>query len=180
MPYVRGRRTQSPTGMDERCLYLDFDGVLHPDSVYVTPKRGVHLPFDLEHAGHTLFEHARLLEELLEPYPTVRIVLSTSWVRHHGFSRTANRLPVGLRERVVGATYHAHMERLEFDSLDRGMQVWADVLRRKPRVWLAVDDTDEGWPKDSRVNLVLTHPTYGIGHAPTRVELVDRLKRFGR
>jgi hypothetical protein len=35
-------------------LYLDFDGVLHPDEVYWHPRRGAYLREDLVAAGHAL------------------------------------------------------------------------------------------------------------------------------
>ncbi len=56
-------------------LYLDYDGVLHPEDVWRHPKRGIH--FGSAGAGHRLFEHAGLLDEVLRPYPQVRVVLYT-------------------------------------------------------------------------------------------------------
>lgn len=55
------------TGSGEPVLYLDYDGVLIHEKVLWHPKRGAYL-----HApeGHSLFQHAPLLEELLAPYLT--------------------------------------------------------------------------------------------------------------
>ncbi|MDP1870810.1 MAG: HAD domain-containing protein [Gallionella sp.] len=69
-------------------LFLDFDGVLHPNEAFMT-KTGVVLRCD----GHNLFEHAELLADLLEPYPTVKIMLSTSWVWTLNFKKAKARLP---------------------------------------------------------------------------------------
>lgn len=43
-------------------LYLDFDGVLHPEDVRTHRKRGVCL---VAGAGYRLFQHTTLLEQLL-------------------------------------------------------------------------------------------------------------------
>jgi hypothetical protein len=156
-------------------LYLDFDSVLHPGEVYVHPGRP---PVLVGRPDHVLFEHAPLLDLLLKPYPSVIVVLSTSWVRHYRGSirRIAALLPEGLGERVVGATYHSRVPRHEFDSASRGLQVWRDVLRRKPDRWLALDDDDEAWPAWCRDNLVLTHKVHGISAGPVLSELQSKLK----
>lgn len=144
-------------------LYLDYDGVLHHEDVRWRPRVGAYM-----HAtGFRLFEHANLLEELLRPFPELRIVLSTSWVMQYGCSKAAKRLPKGLRERVTGATFHSEMDRRIFESLSRGRQVIGDVERRRPDNWFALDDTDEGWPPAFRERVVITHERSGI--APPNV-----------
>ena len=59
-------------------LFLDFDGVLHPEDVH---RRAGNSPYIGSPSGHVLFEHAPLLAAVLRPCPDIRIVLSTSWVR---------------------------------------------------------------------------------------------------
>ena len=83
-------------------LYLDYDGVVHPDEVYLDAHNRIYL-----RGESTLFEHAALLEATLAPYPQLRIVLSTSWVRMKGFDRACKRLHQALRERILGATWHS-------------------------------------------------------------------------
>lgn len=145
-------------------LYLDYDGVLHPECVYRHPKHGIYLAG--KYAGHTLFEHCGLLADALDPYPEVRIVLSTSWVRVLGYSRALGHLNDRLRRRVVGATFHSErMSKENFAQLSRGQQVVADVGRRRPTDWLALDDDDEGWPADHRAKLLKTDRVYGIATA---------------
>lgn len=89
------------TIISPKVLYLDFDGVLHPDAVFMT-KKGPTL-----RAEGSLFMWADLLMEALEEFPHVQIVLSTSWVRHLGFSRARSYLPAPLKTRVIGATWHS-------------------------------------------------------------------------
>lgn len=158
-------------------LYLDFDGVLQPADVWWSIKRGAYLDQALEGRGHRLFERCSLLEELLEPYPVVRIVLSTSWVPTSSYSRATKRLTDSLRRRCIGATFHSRMGRADFEALPRGLQVLADVRRRRPGRWLALDDVDEGWG-DERDNLVLTHGVDGIAHPPVLSDLKAKLLRF--
>ena len=100
-------------------------------------------------------------------------MLSTSWVRvYDSVSRAAKCLPPGLRRRVIGATYHRQMSVDGFLQMSRGMQVWADVQRRSPDVWLAIDDDDSDWPTWCREQLVRTDEVLGIS-AP---QVLDELK----
>lgn len=158
-------------------LYLDYDGVLHHENCYWHARRGAYL---VAPEGHTLFQHVGLLEELLAPYPEIQIVLSTSWVRRLGYSRTAKRLPVALRHRVIGATFHSFMNRDEFESMPRGMQIWADVMRRKPRDWLALDDDGAGWPEHCLANYVQTNDILGLNEPWVIEECMKMLRTLGK
>ena len=84
-------------------LFLDFDGVLHPDDAYLVRGRPV------LRAEGALFMWASPLAALLDAHPQVQIVLSTSWARELGFSRARRFLPDTLRARVIGATWHSAM-----------------------------------------------------------------------
>jgi len=154
-------------------LYLDFDNVLHGD-VLLYPLRP-------ETPGQVLFENAPILEQLLDPYPDLKLVLSTSWVRQLGFTRARKALPPSLRRRVIGATYHRrHMREEEFARLTRYEQVIADVARRRPRKWLAIDDDLDGWPEHALINVVPTPLVVGLGDAAAALELKERLEKvFG-
>lgn len=167
-------RLPAPRAQGGHVLYLDFDGVLHPEDVWVRPRGG---PYVRTPAGHALFEHAELLEDLLDPYPAVRLVLSTSWVCRYGFTRTVGFLPVRLASRCVGATFHGEMNRYWFDQLTRGAQVHADVHRRMPARWLAVDDCGEGWA-DADKCVVLSHPVEGLAAPAVLAKLTAALERF--
>ncbi|MDT7517956.1 HAD domain-containing protein [Rhodoferax sp. TBRC 17660] len=124
-------------GHGELLLYLDFDGVLHHENVLWHPRIGAYLSAPEQ---YKLFQHIGLLETLLEPYPQVRIVLSTAWVCRYGCAKSAKQLGPRLRQRVIGATFHSRMDQDMFTALPRGKQVWEDVRRRKPSGWIALDD----------------------------------------
>lgn len=144
-------------------LFLDFDGVLHPDAVY----RRLDGRIELRASGE-LFMWAPLLEEILEDYPELRIVLSTSWVRVLGFRRARERLPAKLAERVIGATWHSAMGRnsldvIGWDHQTRFQQISAYLSRSpNPTPWLAIDDDDVGWPDEQKSSLILTDPVKGL------------------
>ena len=165
-----------PKGSGEHVLYLDFDGVLHHEDVRWSLKRG---PF-LNAPGHSLFEHAALLEELLQPYPQLNIVLSTTWARVYSCYGAAKRLPPGLRNRVIGATWHSAMPEQAFKDKPRGTQVLEDVGRRRPAHWLALDDTDEGWPLEARDHVLITDEQLGISASGMAERIAAALQRIHR
>lgn len=161
-----------PRGRNQLVLYLDFDGVLHHENALWHPRRGVYLKAP---PGYVLFQHVGLLEQVLAPYPEVKIVLSTSWVRSYGCEGAAKRLPASLRSRVIGATFHSQMVKQYFVDAPRGMQVWSDVLRRQPRDWIALDDDYLHWPKWCLDRYVRTHEHEGISAPDVQAELRHKL-----
>jgi hypothetical protein len=122
---------------------------------------------------------ADLLATLLEPYPAVKIVLSTSWVRSYGCVNTAKRLPIELRKRVIGATFHSQMDEPLFVETPRGVQVWRDVVRRNPKDWLALDDDYADWPTWCLDNYIQTHVREGISDPPVLRKLEEKLAKLG-
>ena len=161
-------------------LYLDLDGVLHHEEVYFHPKRGpfVHQGYA---PGHTLFEWAHLLQDLLAPFPDVALVLSSSWCVQPGYGKTIKRLPPELRRRFIGGTFHRRAHGADswairaFKEMPRGLQIWADVVRRKPGQWLALDDDAFGWPAWARENLVECDGAKGLSCPETREQLTAKL-----
>jgi len=158
-------------------LYLDFDGVLMDADVYRVPGRGI-----VVRRG-TLFEWTPVLVESLQPWPDVRIVLSTSWVLQLGYERSREYLPRDLRERVVGATFHRRehgptpeLRRLWAQS-DRGQQIAADVARRLPQAWLAIDDAADEFDVQQREWLVPCDPRRGLSDRATQATLTAMLER---
>ena len=154
-------------------LFLDFDGVLHADAVYRT-RRGLEL-----RAPGELMMHAPILVEMLQDFPAVKIVLSTSWVRLLSYSRARDYLPPELKARTIGATWHSAMIRSPiegFDSWSRHEQIRAAVTRSGITQWLALDDDpDYSWPTaDPR--LVRCDPRLGLGDPATQDALRTQLQ----
>lgn len=153
--------------------YLDLDGTVHDDEVYWSSKRGVYMRDKQRH----LFEYLPSLVDALAAFPTVQIVLATSWVRHLGYSRTVGYLRHHAGEpfatRIIGATYHSRHTPF-WDAQTRYAQIRADVARRQLKdAWLALDNDSHGWPNHMRWHLV---DTQDCGLRPLDVDrLVKRL-----
>jgi len=162
-------------------LYLDLDGVVHHEKVLWHPRKGIYMsPY--EAAGHTLFEWVPILESVLDPYPAVALVLSSTWCIRPGYSATLKRLPASLRARFIGGTYHKRVHGVDpwnlsmFRTTPRGVQVQEDAQRRKPRQWIALDDDLEGWPDSCRENLVACEGTTGLSNPVVQQELREKLR----
>jgi hypothetical protein len=165
---------KTPAGRDGLILYLDYDGVLHHENVRISNKHG---PFLQAPERYSLFQHVGLLATLLEPYPRVQIVLSTSWAVRYGVTAAAKKLPPELQARVIGGTFHnRHMHKQEFLDTHRGQQVGSDVHRRQPRDWLALDDDEEGWHPSHRNHFVQTHMYEGISDPEVLATFTKKLE----
>ncbi|MCI1037989.1 HAD domain-containing protein [Pseudomonas putida] len=157
---------------EDAILFLDYDGVLHPNSAFRT-KHGIEL-----RAPGALMMHAPILHNILLSFPTVKLCLSTSWVRMLGYQRARRALPENLRDRTVSATWHSRMRgdpREGYDSFTRYQQICGAVTRAGVKNWLALDDDpDFSWPHgDSR--LVRCDPHLGLGNLATQEELRAKL-----
>lgn len=148
-------------------LFLDFDGVLHPNEAYRRRNERIVLKAD----GHNLFEHTELLAGILEPHARVKIVLSTSWVPTLSFVRAKEYLPPALQMRIVGATWHSAMDKQWWNSLSRYQEINAYVTRHRLCDWIAIDDDDIGWPDGQRHRLVHTNEWLGLGDTGAQQQL---------
>ena len=155
-----------------RLLFLDFDGVLHPDAVYLTSR-----VVELRAAGE-LFMWAPLLVEVLAPHQDLRIVLSTSWARNLGFHRARSVL----QARVVGANWHSATGKgwpdfIPWDMEPRFEQIQSYLSRLSaPASWIAIDDDDRGWADADRGRLILTDPNKGLSAPETLAQLAQKLE----
>ncbi|WP_122553115.1 HAD domain-containing protein, partial [Pseudomonas viridiflava] len=127
----------------DQVLFLDFDGVLHPDAVYLS-RQGPTLRAEGE-----LFMWAPILVEILENFQEVSLVLSTSWVRNLSFKRALGFLPSALGNRVTGATWHSSMARewtdeSKWDGRTRYDQISRYAARAQVAHWVSLDDDPEG------------------------------------
>jgi len=161
-------------GRDALVLYLDFDGVLHHSNVFWSPDADFHLRAP---ERYRLFQHVELLEALLRPYPSVEVVLSTSWAQspHGNLARATSMLSPALRLRVIGQTEYP--EATTSRPLSRGQEILADVERRQPKRWLAVDDVEEGFERH-REHLVHCHQYEGLVGEGVAEDLSKKLKEL--
>jgi hypothetical protein len=144
--------TQSTATMTGTVLFLDFDGVLHPD-----PCRD----------RSRLFEHAPRLAAALAPFDDLIVVLSTSWRNEVKLADLAQHLPRPLRARLAGATGCFHSidcaPALVPYRRQAECQHWIDT-ERPGAPWLALDDRASGFqPYCER--LILTRSDIGLNES---------------
>lgn len=173
-------------------IFLDFDGVLHPDAVVKPTKK----PIELRVPGQ-LMMHSQILENIFNHFD-VSIVLSTSWVRSIGFYKTVKTMPTALAGRVIGATWHSNMvDKVAypyssgryaadpFNHWSRFEQIDNYVERNNVEDWLAIDDLHSGtelekWPLNMREHLVLTDGIKGVGCKKVQKILMNKLNFYYR
>lgn len=162
-------------------LFLDYDGILHPDAVYLVRGRPT-----LRADGH-LFMWMPVLERILADFPDVQIVLSTSWARGFGFSKARRKLSPLLQERTIAATWHSALRRDSegwpipkgetwWDTATRYEQIKRYVDRENVKEWLAIDDQPTGWPEDQLTHLIKLDGLRGLSDVEVQEMLVEALK----
>jgi hypothetical protein len=115
-------------------LFLDIDGVLHPEIL-----RG----------KNTLFGRLPLVEEVLREYPAVDIVISSAWRLKHTLAELRSNFSPDIAARIVGVTpdHRKLCDKDSPESLTRFSRHWeCDSWIRTNRYsftrWMALDDRD--------------------------------------
>lgn len=126
-----------------KILFLDFDGVLHPDGV-------------------ALFSRLSVFEEFMRRMPAVEIVVSSTWREDHSLDELRNFFPARLRDRIIGVTpsledgYECGGRQKEIEAF-----LHSAGLSKKNCAWVALDDMplffESGYP-----HLVLTDSSQGF------------------
>lgn len=140
-------------------LYLDYDGVLHPDEVY-RRKDGSIFVKNVPNMEASLFMWAEPLGQCLEGRD-LQIVLATSWVKVLGFKRASSYLPESLSSKIVGSTYHSS-QRQDWDQYSRYQQIQKHATRHSVLNWLALDNDIELWSDLALANLCACDDVTGI------------------
>ena len=162
-PMARSR-ARAPDRQDSVILFLDFDGVLHPDPCYERQR---------------LFEQAPRLSGALAPFPEVRVVLSTTWRNLVEPEELLGYLPDGLRDRVVGATpnfgtFDARSALVPYRRQAECEQ-WLLANGHPADAWIAIDDRPS-WFVPYCEQLIDCHPAIGFD-APAAGRLTRALLR---
>jgi hypothetical protein len=121
-------------------LFVDYDGTLHGGHGVVDGDGQVSLD-----SGRPLFEYAPLLVELLEPYPDVEIVVTTSWLETMTTETVLSYLPPELMRRVVDTT-RGRKPRLSYmlNGSGRTDVITCYAFGKGLKQWLAIDDSVYG------------------------------------
>lgn len=161
-------------------LYLGVGGVLQPSRSTYSLVYGRD-PFE---DGHSPYECAPLLDELLRGWPAVRIVLTSVRPWRYGLPAALEALGPGLAHRVIGYAFEDLTTKARFGKSQRHiseMDYWrmstAAIVEKhlawlEPRRWLAVDDEAFGWThRELACNVVLTPPLEGLANEEARTKL---------
>jgi hypothetical protein len=118
-------------------VFLDFDGVLHPENVKGQEPLLCRLP---------------LLEEVLREFPQVQIVISSTWrlrwrdpeialreMRKH-FSADIDSRVIGVTPSCSGLDWRAAPEGLSLYPRQWECETWLRAHRTPGTPWLAIDD----------------------------------------
>ena len=148
-------------------LFVDYDGTLHIGHAVVDVVGQVTLD-----SGRPLFEYAPLLIALLEPYPSVEIILTTSWLQKLPTEKVISCLPADLARRVVGTTRDIK-SRLSYvlNGSERTYVIASYAHGHRLKKWLAIDDSAYGAyhfgrePGELAQNFILLDSARGISDA---------------
>lgn len=145
-------------------LFLDFDGVLHPEKAARLDRRLGRI------VGENMFCWLPLLETLLAPYPELRILVTSDWRRHLSNESLKDLLgPLGSRFLDVVLTY----------SPSRYEEIATEVDKRQLQHWLALDDhlsVQEAAGSNER--LIWCPPDKGLSSERVQRELAEKLARL--
>lgn len=110
-------------------LFLDFDGVLHPYPC----------------ADSELFCWMDNFEQVLQSFPEIEIVISSSWREQRSLEALKQLFPTSLRSQIIGATPVLPVSDEDWLSPHREQEIlqWLRQHQREDEAWLAIDDTLE-------------------------------------
>ncbi len=114
-------------------LFLDFDGVMHPDRCGVD----------------RYFCHLGLLEDWLRKRPSVEVVISSSWRAVHPLDEIQGYFSQDLQHRVIGATPQllrhtwSETERKHLFVREVEIALWLEGSGMSASPWVVLDDMAE-------------------------------------
>lgn len=145
-------------------LFLDFDGTLHIGRASMDEQQKISL-----NTGRRLFEFAPLLIELLEPYSSVQIVLTTSWLMTLPVEEVVHLMPPELAWRVVDTTRRVKPQlSCLLNGTDRTYVISYYATSKRLKHWLALGDAVVGAEQFGRArgefveHFLLLHSSQGL------------------
>ena len=112
-------------------LFLDFDGVLHPQY------EDQLVPADVA------FCHLPRFEAVMRDFPAVQIVISSSWREQFSLDNLRARFSADVAARIIGITpvFPAYHPRI-LEQRESEILAWLVAEGRSSEPWLALDDAD--------------------------------------
>lgn len=155
-------------------IYLNFDGVLHPNQVLYedgcTPA--------LLTPEHRAFEHADLLNATLSSHDDVKIVLNTWWTFYLGLDNCKDMLPKALAARIVGSTIQHASAYAGMPS--RQWEAEKHIAREQNRRCVVLDHSIARYRRALTPALLLVDLYEGLGNQSALRSLIRRLQLFER
>ena len=138
--------------MKNKYLFLDFDGVLHPDRYSLS-----NYDPDRVFRNNEIFSQAPILAALLKEYPC-QVIISSSWRFTHSLDEMKEKLPKGIAKNVAGVTGDAYV-----GPHPRYNEIKEYLTSRNKSLfsWRALDDSKLEFPNGC-TDLILCDPNTGI------------------
>lgn len=159
-------------------IFLDVDGVLHSNCAAgreLRKRDATSLASLTEHerrfiddegrliVGKNLFCHAVRLANTLQPFPTVQIVISSTWRNYFSLEKLKSFLPPTLADRVIGVTPNVFSRDGAFI---RSREILAYLSACNRGEWLAIDDeSSKFYDYSANPNLILCDGEQGFDDA---------------
>ena len=142
-------------------LFLDFDGVLHPEFSYAE-----------------CFTNLRLVEDTLLPFlgeGKFKVVLSTAWRSSFEFDALKKHFSPNFASHVVGVTPELE-HGFQKGGREEEIQTWLKSKASLEDFWVALDDRRELFVEESQ-NLHWVDPEFGFTENDAKV-LTQRLQNL--
>lgn len=107
-------------------LFLDFDGVLHPQYV------------DMATPNDEVFCHLPLFESVMREFPLVQIVISSTWRYNFSLEKLCTRFSPDIADRIIGVTPELEWDTSKSDQREREILAW--LAENENSEWVALDD----------------------------------------
>lgn len=150
------------TQREKMLLFLDFDGVLHPE--YIPGETPGRYRVNQDH-----FSCLPRLESLLREFEDIDVVISSTWRETRTLAELQAFFSPDLRARIIGAT--PKLPKVE-GRRQREIEAWLTAHQRETSNWMALDDWpslfDQGCP-----NVFFTDTLIGLDE-----EAAERLREW--
>ena len=149
--------------MKNKYLFLDFDGVLHPDRYSLS-----NYDPDRVFRNNEIFSQAPILAALLTEYPC-QVIISSSWRFTHSLDEMKEKLPKGIAKNVAGVTGDAYI-----GPHPRYNEIKEYLIKHNKSFfsWRALDDAKLEFPNGC-TDLILCDPNTGIA-----TKQIEELKKW--
>lgn len=153
-------------------VYLNFDGVLHPNHLLYRYGRAP----ELLSPGHTVLEYASAFAEAFEVCPDATVVLNTWWTYHLSMDACVELLPVPVRRRISGTTLASAFQGEALPNRVREAENHIGMPAKEEL--LVVDNSAARYRSDLLPHLLLVDEERGLSCQSAMSELKKRLCSF--